>query len=228
MAPPAASVSTCSSGTRLRLLATSEDAGEGGRRWTIPEGYDGLSGKAYLGYAHGAAGIADALLGRFEATGDGRFRDAVHGAARWLARQVVPVLSDNSGLGWPHEEGKPPVPAFWCQGAAGIGRFFLHAAALDLLPEADAPAADAARAAAGGTRWAETTQCHGLAGSFEFLLDVNQATGDRAYLVEARLLARVLAAFRTPSGSAPRAGMAGPPRRPGDASGAGGTIRVIG
>ena len=36
--------------------------------WRIPAGYGGLSGKSYLGYAHGAAGIADVLLDLYDAT----------------------------------------------------------------------------------------------------------------------------------------------------------------
>ncbi|MGH2585164.1 MAG: lanthionine synthetase LanC family protein, partial [Dehalococcoidia bacterium] len=39
------------------------------------------------------------------------------------------------------------------------------------------------------------TPCHGLAGAIEFLLDMFQATGDRAYLADAGVLARLLEAF---------------------------------
>ena len=177
------------------LLAGAEDTSDGGLRWTIPAGYGGLSGRANLGYAHGAAGIADALLDLVEATGEGRFRDAARDAGRWLARQAVPVLDDGSGLGWPTEEGGTPTAAFWCHGATGIGRFFLHAAALDLLPGAAGLAAGAARAVARGARWAGPTQCHGLAGNVELLLEAYQATGDHAHLTEARSLARLLEAF---------------------------------
>jgi lantibiotic modifying enzyme len=38
-------------------------------------------------------------------------------------------------------------------------------------------------------------QCHGLAGTIELLLDVYQATGERAYLAEARSLARLMQTF---------------------------------
>jgi lantibiotic modifying enzyme len=85
--------------------------------------------------------------------------------------------------------------AFWCHGAAGAGRFFAHAAQLGILPEAEQVAARAARAVAGGARWIGPTQCHGLAGNIEFLLDMAQATGDRSYRAEAQSLARLLEAF---------------------------------
>jgi hypothetical protein len=177
-----------------QLLAAAETA-EGGLCWRIPPGYDGLSGQTNLGYAHGAAGIADALLDIWDATGDGRYRDAATAAARWLAGQAMPVLADESGVNWPVNPGEEPTSAFWCHGAVGIGRFFLRAAERGLLPEAADLAARAGRTAARGTRWASPTQCHGLAGNIEFLLDLYRASGDAAYLSEARSLGRLLEAF---------------------------------
>lgn len=178
------------------LLESAEDTGDGGLCWTIPPGDGGLSGPAQLGYAHGAAGIADALLDLFEVTEDDRFLSAAQNAGRWLARQAVPVLDDDSGLDWPHVEGRPPAGAAWCHGATGIGRFFLHAAELGgAIPGAADLAARAARTVARGARSQGPTQCHGLAGNIEFLLDVYRATGDEAYLAEARSLARLLGAF---------------------------------
>lgn len=179
------------------LLTAAEDAGHGGLRWTIPPGYDNLSGSAYLGYAHGAAGIADVLLDLFEATADERLLAAAASAGRWIARLAVPALDDGSGLAWPVTQNGSPSPAFWCRGATGIGRFFLHAAELDVVPGAMELAHRAARSVAWGTRWAGTTQCHGLAGNIEFLLDLFQRTRDSTYLYEANSLAYLLQTFGT-------------------------------
>ena len=178
-----------------RLLSMAEDVGDGMLRWVMPPGYDGMSGQAYLGYAHGAAGIADALLDLFEATQDENFRLGAEAAGRWLAGLAVPTLDDESGLNWPEMEGQPLSRCFWCHGAAGIGRFWLHAASIDAIPESASIAAAAARTVARGARWIGPTQCHGLAGNIEFLLDMFQATGDRAYWAEAGSLARLLEAF---------------------------------
>lgn len=177
------------------LLATAKDASKGGLCWTIPPGYNSLSGSAYLGYAHGAAGIADALLDLFEVTSDERFLVAAQGAGRWLARLAVPSLDDGSGLNWPDVEGGTIDGAFWCRGATGIGRFFLHAATLNILSEATNLAERAARTVARSGRWNSPTQCHGLSGNIEFLLDMYRTTSDRAYLTEAWSLARLLQAF---------------------------------
>ena len=180
-----------------QLLTTSREAGPAQRNWVIPPGYGDFSGKAPLGYAHGAAGIADALLDLFEASGDDRYRHAAEEAARWIAAHAVTALEDGTGLAWPMCAGGDPMPAYWCHGAAGIGQFFLHAATLDLMPDAHAMWTGAARTTARGTRWAGPTQCHGLSGSIEFLLDAYQASGDDAYLAEARSLSELLMAFQS-------------------------------
>ena len=177
------------------LLERVENTGDDGLCWKIPPGYGGLSDQSYLGYSHGAAGIADVLLDLFEVTYDERFLAAARGAGRWLARLAVPVLDDDSGLSWPVVEGVLPLGAAWCHGATGVGCFFLHAAELGVIPGAAELAARAARMVARGARSQGPTQCHGLAGNIEFLLDVFQTTGDRAYLAEARTLARLLEAF---------------------------------
>ena len=180
------------------LLATAEVPQPGQRCWRIPPGFDDSSDQVYLGYAHGAAGIGDVLLDLFAATHDERFLAAAQDTGRWLAQLAVPALDDNSGLNWTNRVGdRNATHLFWCHGATGIGRFFLHLARREALPEAATIAARAARAVARGARWASPTQCHGLAGNIEFLLDMFQATGETAYLSEARAQARLLDSFAT-------------------------------
>ena len=175
------------------LLETARQI-ETGPCWQIPAQYGETGGKIYLGYAHGAAGIGDALLDLYDAIHDARFLDAACGAAHWLMSLAVPALDDGSGLNWPPEEAQALTHAFWCHGAAGVGKFFLHAAELNVVPGALEFAARAARTVARGSRWAELSQCHGLAGNIEFLLDMYQATGDRVYWAECESLARLLLA----------------------------------
>jgi lantibiotic modifying enzyme len=176
------------------LLAAAEDAGEDAVCWAIPDGYGGLSGQRYLGYAHGAAGIADALLDLCDATGDERFLAMATSAARWLRAHAVAVLDDGGGLTWPSSAGAELAAAFWCHGSAGIGRFWLHAAQLELLPEASELLHRSLLATARAARWASPVPCHGLAGNIELLLDAYQRDGDRAHLAEARSLQQLLEA----------------------------------
>ncbi|HVB71923.1 MAG TPA: class IV lanthionine synthetase LanL [Ktedonobacteraceae bacterium] len=186
-------LSAINCGQRLLATATRQDNRE--VSWTIPAGYDSLSEHTYAGYAHGAAGIADALLDLFEITEDERLLPAIRGTGSWLQRLAIPALDDESGLSWPMTEGGPASQAFWCHGSAGIGQFFLHAARVGVIPSAMDIAARAARVVARGTRSVGPTQCHGLAGNIEFLLDIYQATADRSYLAETRALALLLEAF---------------------------------
>lgn len=160
-----------------------------------PETLTGGGEKRVLGYAHGAAGIADSLLDLFEVTSDERFLWAAQKTARWLSQQAIRVLDDDSGLAWPFAQNSNIATPFWCHGACGIGRFFLHLAALDAFPDAMRTAQSAARSVALGARWAGPTQCHGLAGNIEFLLDLFRATQNGVYLDQAHSLLQLLAAF---------------------------------
>ena len=177
------------------LLKRSERLAEGRARWVIPPGYEDLSGDAYLGYAHGAAGIGDALLDLFLATGDDRFLEASQSAGRWLVGKAV-RRSDN-GLNWPavDADADRPTGAFWCHGAAGIGRFFLNLFSARAFPGAFETAEAAARTVSVESRRLGPTQCHGLAGNIEFLLDMYQVTQNEMFLHEARSLARILETF---------------------------------
>jgi lantibiotic modifying enzyme len=178
------------------LLRSAERVHADEIQWTIPAGYAALSGTAYLGYAHGSAGIADVLLDLTEATGDDRFAKAAAAVARRLARLAIPALDDGSGLEWPSAEGGHPIGPMWCHGSTGVGRFLLHAAALDLWPGALELARRAGRSVALGGRALGPVQCHGLAGSIEFLLDLHAATHEAQYVQDALVLAQLLDGFR--------------------------------
>ncbi|GCE12809.1 class III lanthionine synthetase LanKC N-terminal domain-containing protein [Tengunoibacter tsumagoiensis] len=153
---------------------------------------------AYLGYAHGVAGIADALLDLFEATADTRLLPIIQGATRWLQRLAIPMFEDQSGLSWPMtERSSGPFHPFWCHGATGIGRFFLHVSRYDWAPEALTIAKRAAITVFQLTKHGSPVLCHGLAGSIEFLLDLYQETQEPLYLSQAQLFGRLLEAFAT-------------------------------
>src|SRR5207248_1086387 len=80
------------------LLQGAEPAGEGMLRWVIPHRSGFHSGRACMGYAIGAAGIGDALLDLFAATGQERFLKVAQDAGRWLQSLAVTSLDDDSGL----------------------------------------------------------------------------------------------------------------------------------
>jgi lantibiotic modifying enzyme len=180
------------------LLAAAEEAPYGGLFWTLPPGFDSLFGRAFPGYGHGAAGIGEALLDLYEATGDDRFLDAACAAALWVESLALPTLGDGCGLGWPAWEGRA-VSSSWCYGAPGVGLFFLRLAASGVYPEAAELAVSAGRAATCAARWDDPTLCHGLAGNLDLLLDLAQARGisdletEAAWVSEARALGEIQA-----------------------------------
>jgi hypothetical protein len=178
------------------LLNSAEHSTQGAY-WTIPAGYGGLSGRNFLGYAHGAAGIADVLLDLFDTTSQDKYREAAVAAREWIFHWSSESSTSSSTVGWPSVPEERLFPPFWCHGATGIGKFLLHAACIDLHPHSMELALKAARASAENARWAGPTLCHGLAGNIELLLEVGRATGDRKWYEQAWELATLLRAFAT-------------------------------
>lgn len=176
------------------LLATA-DRQIDAAAWTIPLGYDGLSGKQFVGYAHGAAGIADTLLDLYEITNEPELLAVAVLVGNWLGSLARPALAAGDGLNWPYDANTRPLMAFWCHGAAGISRFLLHLHEVGDVPAAMEMAVGAARVVSRGTRWSGPTQCHGLAGNIECLIDVYCATGDSAFLDDAKDMAGLLPTF---------------------------------
>jgi lantibiotic modifying enzyme len=178
------------------LVAQAQETEHGDLRWRMPRGFESLSGCSCLGYAHGAAGIGDSLLDLFEATADERFLTAAQAAGRWLSRFALRRHGPHGGLDWPELERDAVTAPFWCRGATGIGRFFLHGSTHRGFPAAADIAAQAGSSAGRGARWASPTQCHGLAGNIELLLDLYQATGITRHYSEAQALGGILDSWK--------------------------------
>jgi lantibiotic modifying enzyme len=178
------------------LLEAAIEDPQGGVYWVAPEGFGRTTGKAFVGYAHGSAGIADALLDLYEITNDATLMDTIKRAAQWVLRSAVSSMSDRSGIDWPVYAGESEGQGMWCHGAAGVGRFLLHASIHNVVPNALELAQRAGRTVAYATRWAGPAQCHGLSGSIEYLLDLYRSSDDDAYLNQARQFGGVLDAFQ--------------------------------
>jgi lantibiotic modifying enzyme len=176
------------------LLQSARTPAPGYACWTIPPGYGELSNQTLAGYAHGAAGIGDCLVDLYEATGAPRFAAVARHAAQWVAAMRFSEAPAETGSG--SDAMIDALAGNWCHGAAGIRRFMLRLAQsgvwLDARPLAERAAVSVARV----TRRHSPTQCHGLAGSIEFLLDVYQATGDLRHLGEARSLELLMSSYR--------------------------------
>jgi serine/threonine protein kinase len=167
--------------------------GQRSGRWRIPDGYSGLSGQAYWGFAHGIAGIGSVLVACHRIQPSERASLAAVRAARHLRGAAIVTLRGR-GLTWPVSDCDESLPGpFWCHGPAGVGAFFL-----DLWREARDPSTLAVVEAAAHSvvesgRWLGISQCHGLAGSVDYLLDCEHAIGSGRWGIAARELGVLLA-----------------------------------
>jgi lantibiotic modifying enzyme len=140
-----------------------------------------LDGEPGVGIAHGASGIAWALLELHERTQSEQLLDGARGA---LA--IERAWFDRRHCGWRDPARGHLTGPGWCRGAAGIGLVRLRA--LELAPEprleAEAGAAIAAAhayvaRAGAGDRWedANASVCHGAMGVADFLLTASVVLG---------------------------------------------------
>jgi lantibiotic modifying enzyme len=162
--------------------------------WPLPAGLEGPHERTYLGYAHGTAGIADVLVDLVELTGADHHLPLVRAAVTTVA-QAARVVGDDDRPAWADRKDGALMLPLWCHGGGGIARFLRRAGRL----LGDGPAVELAaraRRAAAATLVAGPSQCHGLAGTVELLLD---APEDPDAATGAEHVGAVLAAFVTPA-----------------------------
>jgi lantibiotic modifying enzyme len=168
--------------------------------WTIPPDHEGLSGNEYIGFSHGSAGIGYFLAEYCLAQRDTELESCCGAIADWIVEQARPCLRDESGMTWPMtKDGEGGCGANWCHGSAGIARFLTRASDLLGKPIYLAAAKKAGRMLAAGMDWNGTTQCHGLAGNADVLVDIWHRTGGEE-LEAARRLGAHLVAYRSQRG----------------------------
>ncbi|MEO8368005.1 MAG: lanthionine synthetase LanC family protein [Candidatus Solibacter sp.] len=167
------------------LLVTQANRGADGWSWkTVESGNRDLTG-----FAHGTAGIAWALLGAFEATGDATLREAAVEGFRYERTHFLPEQQN-----WPdfRHPGKPAGAVMWCHGAPGIG--FSRLRAWKVLGE-DVYREEVVTAIRTTSRWldenpqANFSLCHGRAGNAGLLLYAARELADPDLLAKARSVA---------------------------------------
>jgi lantibiotic modifying enzyme len=162
-----------------RLLAAANRGEEGRSRCNLsPEARAAGAVRPDLcGFAHGAAGVAAALVELWNATGDERYREAAEQGFRYERRWFDPERGNWPDLRRPDWRGKDAAfRADWCHGAVGIGLSRLRAWELSGCETCAAEAAAAVRATVRTLREerperADWSLCHGTAGRLEFLLE---------------------------------------------------------
>ncbi|MEO3752686.1 lanthionine synthetase LanC family protein [Streptomyces sp. B6B3] len=140
-----------------------------------------------VGYAHGRAGILDALVGTVARTGDAGLRDAARLRARELAKQAEPMIE--AALA----PTAVPITASWCQGLSGAARALVHAGSVLAEPECTRVGRAAADACAAWIpRMENLSQCCGACGVGSMLIDVAVRSGEERHWEAAHRVARHL------------------------------------
>ena len=189
--PSSLDVMTGAAGAVLGLLALGrvEEARRHAARLAAHEFRDG----DLTGFAHGAAGMALALL-------ESGFHDAARRGFAYERRWFSPERQN-----WPDlrpfvspDPRRPVYAAVWCHGAPGIGlsRLRAYERTGDETYRGEAEAALATTMAASADNF---SLCHGLAGNAELFLDAADVLHDPRYLTVAELVAdRGIQAFHLP------------------------------
>lgn len=142
------------------------------------------SGAAYLGVAHGWAGVAFAGLVWSRLTGVD-----VPGWTRTLLGQLVDATADagDDAVRWPRLAGDDPATAWpgWCHGSAGHA--LLHAEASRQLGDGYLTLAAAAARHAGRSRSTNASLCCGQVGVGYAQLALYRRTGDEEWLRHAQV-----------------------------------------
>jgi serine/threonine protein kinase len=174
-------------GTGHLLLASQDDsrahlaiAADCARRLINGEGAEDTARRPAIdtaalaqGFAHGRAGIAYFLLAHHQATGDPASDAAARAACAALAAETPDLLAEASRPGATRRYGS------WCRGLAGIGTVLIQAGDHYQDDSMIALAKETGRACrALAPRMALVSQCCGLSGVGELLVDLAVATGD--------------------------------------------------
>lgn len=172
-----------------------------GWRWPYRRS-SGTAGSA-IGFVHGTAGIACFLAELYRFTHDSRLKDAVVGAARWIESQALDVPFSLAWGRWPGDDDPPRFQ--WCHGAPGIGLFAVRA----YEAVGDGTLLDLALRSGESTYQAgdcreNPSQCHGLAGNGETLIELARVTGDQRWIQRAREFGRLATAYREDTPGGPR------------------------
>jgi lantibiotic modifying enzyme len=165
-----------------------------GPPWYSPPEHGNLGGAACVGYAHGAVGVADCLLDAWLVKGDPMARATVARSVAWLRDLSLPAVPRGTGAAWPLAIGGAPRWAGWCHGSAGVARLLFRAAEHGFGDEAAELALRASYTVKSSMKWAGPSQCCGLAGATELLLDAYLATGDVRWKESAKQFGQILLA----------------------------------
>ncbi len=154
-----------------------------------------------LNLGRGCAGIGYFFTELHRITGESRWVDTAVECAETVLRYA---RDDRGGLGWPLRFGDAELTECrWCVGAPGIGwflaRIYEHLGKMKYLKAAESVGRAVVEY---GDLRRNPSQCHGLAGSGGFLIELYRITGEPEWLAQAFTFAEQMFTYRnqTPNG----------------------------
>jgi hypothetical protein len=158
------------------VITAAAERHDGLLMWPIPRDFPSrLAGARHFGFAHGVAGVGAFLLAAGRASGVARYTDLAEEAAATLMATAELM---NGAAYWPMEPGGKRR-THWCSGSSGVASFLLRVCRQTGDP-GPYTLVEAAAVAVHRARWrVGPSQCHGLAGDADLLLDLAE-DGDQA------------------------------------------------
>lgn len=162
--------------------------------WAWPDGVKGMEGVIYTGFAHGVAGIVYCLSVYASYFGDANAKAAAQRGGKWLLKQAR-SSHDEKSIWWPMQSDHDESWRWWCHGGPGIAIAFL--ALFELTGERQY--ADTARLALNThpaeVRYSNLSQCHGLSGLGEILLEATRVLRESEWGLRAENIGLTLRAL---------------------------------
>lgn len=149
------------------------------------------TGEQFLGFAHGIAGIGYFFVQLYSFIKNEKYKETCICIHKTLCKYERSAFKGR-GLNWPNTTDGNVTSIFWCHGAVGIGKFYLALYEVLLDKSFLIKAEMAGRLVANFSAWLNVTQCHGVAGNIEYLLDLYQVTKKCYWKNKANKLAIIL------------------------------------
>jgi tRNA A-37 threonylcarbamoyl transferase component Bud32 len=160
--------------------------------WVLPAGVRAMEGGTYTGFAHGVAGIVSFLAYHASRTNDQASRAAALHGGEWLMLQARSGRAAAS-LWWTLNTSTDETWRWWCHGGPGIALGLLDLFVLTQDEMWSASVRACLRAHPVHLRYPNLSQCHGMSGLGDILLEAYRVLGEVEWLDRARAIGVAMA-----------------------------------
>jgi serine/threonine protein kinase len=167
----------------MYLVNTQRDDGS----WRLPTGVKGMEGATYSGFAHGVAGIVASLAYHARRTRDPASNAAALRGGEWLLAEAKAGRAAAS-LRWTLHTATDEAWSWWCHGGPGISLGLLGLFELTNDGTWSAAVRACLRAHPVHVRHSNLSQCHGLSGLGDILLEAHRVLGETEWLDRAKAI----------------------------------------